>query len=453
MGQKETLHLVQKASAGNKKAFERLCAEHGQSILYLCIKYMGNLHDGEDAAQEVFIKLQKKITSLKSPDAFTVWLQRLVYTTCNDIRRRDMKHNGMAQLDDYADMLPEKNMDCLPAEYLTNHEKSEELLGIINALPEMARSCVLLYYYEGIKTPEIASVLGITENAVNIQLYRARLKIRIAIEAQDSGAYAKSSALLPMAALGTLLRVDAANLAPVAAVSGCLGAAGIAAKFAAAGTAGAAAALGIGKATAISTSFIALATAACVWFYLGPLQVDSASSLSQPDANVPQHSVPIVPEEESPVAGTDLTAPAPAGVPDDGSPAEAEAGDTDEGTEGEPERVIVPGRPATPDTSTTHQPPSDGIILGQVYNTAGGGLPAGMEVLLTAPDGQTYLAAVSATGSFSFAGKASATTGTYTAVLQLPGGSGYIPVQASVSFEAGQDTTSISLSVAPDDAP
>jgi RNA polymerase sigma-70 factor (ECF subfamily) len=49
------------------------------------------LHDfqlAEEAAQEAFVLLFKNIQNLKEPAAFPVWLKKLVFTSCNRIRRK-----------------------------------------------------------------------------------------------------------------------------------------------------------------------------------------------------------------------------------------------------------------------------------------------------------------------------------------------------------------------------
>lgn len=51
--------LVSKAMQGDKESFDKLCEREIKNIIYACTKLMGTRQDGEDAAQEVFINMQR----------------------------------------------------------------------------------------------------------------------------------------------------------------------------------------------------------------------------------------------------------------------------------------------------------------------------------------------------------------------------------------------------------
>lgn len=217
--------VVEKAMLGDKRAFEKLCLLKGQDVLYLCNKYMNNRQDSEDAAQEVFIQMQRSLPKLQSAQAFTVWLQRIVLNTCSKMRRKQMGPTTQTAGEDALAELPATSLEMLPEAYVQNEELKNELLEMITSLPQGMRSCILLYYYEGMKVAEIAEVLDSSEAAVNMQLSRARLKIFTAIKKRTPDAYQQT--LMPMSMLGVLLRVDAQSVIPAAQVGTCLAGMGI----------------------------------------------------------------------------------------------------------------------------------------------------------------------------------------------------------------------------------
>lgn len=223
--QDEILHLVEKATNGDKKAFAELCYKKGPSILHRCIQLMGNTTDGQDASQEVFIKLQAGIARLKSPQAFGVWLHRLITNTCNTVRTKQAKSLFDLPEEEAGDTMIETKTEMLPQAYLEDADKRRVLLELVGKLPAGMRDCVLLYYYEDLAVKDIASILGSSEDAINMQLYRARLKIRAQLEAQDHAAY--NSALVPFAAISGVIHSQIEVGVSPAMVEACIRKAGI----------------------------------------------------------------------------------------------------------------------------------------------------------------------------------------------------------------------------------
>lgn len=223
---KDITRVVQLAIEGNQNAFDKLLQQIGRLVLYHCVKHMGNQADGEDAAQEVFILIHKNIQSLKSAEAFNVWMYRLINHTCIRLKsgRKNAAANANVSLEEVVDTMAETKTDMLPDTYLQNADKQQQLLEIVNGLPDTMRDCVLLYYYDGMPVKDIAKVLFQSENSINVTLHRARLKIRTELLKNDPNAYA--TALVPFAALSEALKIDAAHIASNAAVKSCLATAG-----------------------------------------------------------------------------------------------------------------------------------------------------------------------------------------------------------------------------------
>lgn len=241
--------IVQSAIDGNAEAFEELCAIKGRNIIYLCMKIMGNNQDGEDAGQEVFIRLQKEIKLLKNPLAFDRWLYLLIQSTCNNMRKKNMKTKGNVSVEEYEDILLEEKFDYLPQDFVENSESRKQLMKIINKMPYNMRMSVVLFYYESYSQAEIASTLSLSVTTVKSLLYKARIKIRKEIERIEEKSV-QSKTAMPMVFLGELFTKDAVANVSTSVVESC-SASAVAAAFAEVGvaTAGTAAAI-----TTISTS-------------------------------------------------------------------------------------------------------------------------------------------------------------------------------------------------------
>lgn len=212
--------IVQRAMDGDKAALEKLFNIKGRGIFYLCIQHMGNAHDAEDAAQEVFIKIQKNISQLQAPQAFTIWLQKLIFTTCSNLRRKGMKKEYEASLDEFSNLLLDDEFNYIPQNYIEQDEKRAKVMEIVNQLPKNQRACIVLFYFENLTYNDISEVLNIPPATVSTNLQRAKKKIKEDITKYDPGAYAEER--LPFHAIALLFRRDALERVPQAVLSKCI---------------------------------------------------------------------------------------------------------------------------------------------------------------------------------------------------------------------------------------
>ncbi|MDL2325431.1 RNA polymerase sigma factor, partial [Ruminococcaceae bacterium OttesenSCG-928-A16] len=381
--------IVEQAIKGNKKAFEELCQLKGRSIVYLCVQDMGNQADGEDAAQEVFIKMHKNIQRLKSARAFNTWLQKIIRTTCIDMRQTTMKKNNSLSLNDFADYLPEDELEYLPQEYIEDEESKKRLISIINNLPRSLRMTVMLYYFEGLSYDEIAQIRGISHAAINQNLYRARLQIRKQIEEQQPDAYAQQKA--PMLLLAGILQQDANKKVPLAVVNKCM---------AAAVTPGHGAfAWALCKTTALVFSTIAVLVFAVHTVFppaSNPLVAAASSAVSLPQG-MPQNAAVASGVEDSPDS---LAAGQPAPLPAAQAPQPAPQGEAQLPVSAVSQQAVQQAPPQP--TLATLQ----GSV--QMLNTAGNVVPgggkyaSGYTVVLLEDTAQIATTEVGADGTYTF---------------------------------------------------
>lgn len=205
--------LVKKAQRGDQEAFAALCKEKSRDVLYFATSLMGNIHDGEDAAQEIFIQLQKNIKQLKNPELFHVWFHKIMIRTCSHLRNKRMKTKNNVTIEDYENITREENRNFLPAEFVEDAEKKAYLLAVIRELPSRYRTCVLLYYYEEMSYAEIAETMGISTKAVENSLRRAKQTIKKKLAAKFDSSLLMGG-FLPVPVLGQVLSSDAMELFP-----------------------------------------------------------------------------------------------------------------------------------------------------------------------------------------------------------------------------------------------
>ena len=141
-----------------------------EPTLYRVAKAMlGSEHDCADAAQQAILRAWEQLGTLKKPRYFKTWLTRILINECNAMLRLRQ------QLAPYE---PEKAA-AIPAPAPEDHS---DLYAALLALDEKYRLPVVLYYLEGFKTREIASMLGVPEGTVKTRLRAAREQLRKDLE-------------------------------------------------------------------------------------------------------------------------------------------------------------------------------------------------------------------------------------------------------------------------------
>ena len=80
---------IARAARGDAEAFETLITAYEKKIYCLCLRMMGNPHDGEDAAQEAMLRIWQKMSQYRGECAFSTWVYRVASSSCMDaIRKR-----------------------------------------------------------------------------------------------------------------------------------------------------------------------------------------------------------------------------------------------------------------------------------------------------------------------------------------------------------------------------
>lgn len=163
--------LVELARAGNAGAVESLFERHYTGVYRLAYKWCGTREDAEDIAQEVFVKLIRKLHTFSGRSSFRTWLFRIVVNTANDFdRKRIRKQNNEAAFAREQDFRH-------PDRFHVNPPDTGRLLAAIATLPAKQKAAVLLVFGEGMPHKAAARVLGCAETTVSWRIFQARKKL------------------------------------------------------------------------------------------------------------------------------------------------------------------------------------------------------------------------------------------------------------------------------------
>jgi RNA polymerase sigma-70 factor (ECF subfamily) len=164
MTERPDRQLVKAAQQGDGDSFTELCRRYYPAMVAIAHSILGDRHLAEDAAQQAFATAALKLPELRHADRFASWLGVICRNAANDIgRKQQVVYNA-----DELSRLPARQEDSRDAEAVRN--------AVAGLAPE-AREVIYLRFYDGLTYERISKVLGITEQAINGRLRRAKIKI------------------------------------------------------------------------------------------------------------------------------------------------------------------------------------------------------------------------------------------------------------------------------------
>ncbi|MEY4286384.1 MAG: hypothetical protein RL511_457 [Bacteroidota bacterium] len=170
--------LIQGCIAARPKAQKALFDIYAPKLYVVCLRYLKDQMRAQDVLQDTFVKIFAHIGNYKSEGAFEGWLKRIAVNTCLDQLRKDKKLLTDVPLDDVSHKLAHQDFS---AEKLM----ADDLLKLVQALPDGYRTVFNLFAIEGFSHQEIAQQLGISESTSKTQYLRARAYLKERIENID----------------------------------------------------------------------------------------------------------------------------------------------------------------------------------------------------------------------------------------------------------------------------
>ena len=190
MAEPPDLNLVRALRQGEPGATERFLDAYAARIFSFGMMVCGHREDAEDIAQESMVAALKAVPGLREPEAFHVWLFRIVKNACYRQRglHRQEPPPPAVPLEDLSDAelhdggTESEARAAWPDAMLLQEETRRHVQQAIAALSAEDRLIVLLRDFEELSTTEVARVMDIGESAVKMRLHRARRKLRQTLE-------------------------------------------------------------------------------------------------------------------------------------------------------------------------------------------------------------------------------------------------------------------------------
>lgn len=186
----DDVSLVRETLAGNQLSFQLLVERYQDRVFGLVRHYTKNPVEMEDIVQDTFLKVFKKLASFQHASSFSTWLHRIAVNTALDFLKRSGRSPVQA-VEDLELLEPGRVQRAgasgasgrlgAPDARLEREEIAEITQRVLDELPELFRTVLVLREFEGLAYQEIADVLGISIGTVESRLFRARARFKDAL--------------------------------------------------------------------------------------------------------------------------------------------------------------------------------------------------------------------------------------------------------------------------------
>lgn len=166
-----------RARSGDAAAFTTLVRQHQRAVYSLALRMLSDRHKAEDLAQEVFLRLHRKLASVQSETHLVFWLRQVTSRLAIDRLRREPRY----------ELLPLPEDLPVAGESTTGDPLLQRRLrSLLAQLPAAARAVVLLRYQEDLDPAEIAHMLDMPINTVKSHLKRSLERLRGQLTGEDA---------------------------------------------------------------------------------------------------------------------------------------------------------------------------------------------------------------------------------------------------------------------------
>ncbi|MFH6943800.1 RNA polymerase sigma factor [Flavobacterium sp. FlaQc-50] len=149
-----------------KEQFNDIYNKHYAKVFRLCKGYFcGEIALASDATQEIFIKVWENLDTFRNESRISTWIYRIAVNTCLLYLRKSATRKEIR-----TDILPQVVLESY------SNEKEEQLQQMYRCIQKLEETnkMIILMTLDGIDYPEIAAVIGITEETLRVRIHRIK---------------------------------------------------------------------------------------------------------------------------------------------------------------------------------------------------------------------------------------------------------------------------------------
>jgi len=171
--------LILRSRQGDGRAFERLVSQYDRRILGLAMDMVGNIEDAQDVFQEALLAAYRGLPRFRMESDFSTWLHRIAVNRAIEFRSQRRRRKELP-----AGAAPEEMAgpgDSPDREVLSAELRSQLNLAMAQ-LSGQERAAFTLCHRQGLRIDHAAEIMDCSSGAVKSYLFRAREKVKRALQ-------------------------------------------------------------------------------------------------------------------------------------------------------------------------------------------------------------------------------------------------------------------------------
>ena len=170
MSKQSVKQIVERCQQGDREAFGLLYTAMADKLRQVCRRYVSDEDTVDDLLHDSFVLIFSKIDTIKYPSKADVWMQKVTQNLAL-VYVQQHKQEPLVSFDDLKEPISVTTQPASPVSY-------QEILKLVDALPNSYRQVFRLSVLEGMSHQEIADLLNIEPHTSSAELVRAKKRLR-----------------------------------------------------------------------------------------------------------------------------------------------------------------------------------------------------------------------------------------------------------------------------------
>ena len=180
----EVATLIDRCRQGDGLAWEALVRLYQGRVYSVAWHYMRDSEEARDMAQEIFIRVYRKLDTFHGGETFLPWMMKLARNVCLDRLREKAARPPLSDVPvDDGLQLPDRGPS--PEESTEASARRRLLYSALERISDKGREMILLKEIQGLKLEEISDLLQIPIGTVKSRSNRARFELAVALRGLD----------------------------------------------------------------------------------------------------------------------------------------------------------------------------------------------------------------------------------------------------------------------------
>lgn len=159
------------------QAFHELVRRYERRVYGICYRYFGNHADAQDATQDTFLTLARKLHQFRHDSALSTWIYRVATNACNDLGRRYARRPQTPVADVADTVAADAGTEVTVDDELAGLELAQEIQQALLQLDELSRTLIVLCSIEGQTYAEVSQALDLPVGTIKSRVFRARARL------------------------------------------------------------------------------------------------------------------------------------------------------------------------------------------------------------------------------------------------------------------------------------